>query len=637
MRRRSLNFCFSGFLALWLIIVGILGIFPASANNTNSSPELPWWDLNKASACGRMWCSQVFLLGGLGSGLTVAIAPPIEQDNAEAIENVQGRAKLIQKIYASIYETLLTKIDRISGKFRPDARIKEQLNLKDLLWQADQLGFHPDTPKIEVGIRNNQTVVYIPNQPDLGLSQQPIATVTEADALYYGKTISEVADVWRGIIQNSLSQALWGQALDRKYPWVRPAMLLGLLILFAIPIFFVWVCQRFLQVYDRKLRRKMVEISRSLAMDSSLWDEEDFSRSLPQELWRSWQASRQIPLFQRLRYWWRFFLSQFSSFARDQFGYLKQLHNVIQLLIAAVFWLQVWFFFIALATFSLVYPQSRLFVLFFTRQAFILPLIWMILALLDKICGLIIDYLLLQWAQDNWGLKGNSTRLRLQVSTYSPALKGALTFLLVMIGIYFTLQLYVRDATAIASAGGAAVVVAFLSRNVLEDMLNGALILFTDRYVMGDLIKVGDISGLVESMDLYTTRIRGAEGRLVSIPNGKISIVENLSKDWSRVELEVAIAEDTDIDTVCRIIDRTAASLREDSNWKDLILEPASILGVEAFSSQGIVIKVWLKTQPAQQWAVGREFRLRVKLALDEAGISLAVPRQIIFSPERSK
>ncbi|MGK7956734.1 MAG: mechanosensitive ion channel family protein, partial [Crocosphaera sp.] len=173
-----------------------------------------------------------------------------------------------------------------------------------------------------------------------------------------------------------------------------------------------------------------------------------------------------------------------------------------------------------------------------------------------------------------------------------------------------------------------AFVFAFLSRNVVEDMLNGILILWTDRYAIGDVIQIGNICGFVENMNIYMTQIRGGEGRLVTIPNGKISIVENLTKDWSRVEFKIEIAYDADIRNALTVINQVSEEMQNDPIWKDKIIEPAAILGVDNVSHHGILIQVWIKTQAMQQWAVGREYRLRVKEAFEAAGIKLGIPHQ---------
>lgn len=102
------------------------------------------------------------------------------------------------------------------------------------------------TPRIEVGIKNNQTVVYVPVQPELDLSQQAIVTVTEVDSLANGTPISELAQDWQSLIRKSLSESLWGYELDRKYPLGRPLAVVAIVLGMLGSIWGIrWVKRRF--------------------------------------------------------------------------------------------------------------------------------------------------------------------------------------------------------------------------------------------------------------------------------------------------------------------------------------------------------------------------------------------------------
>ncbi|MDY7023064.1 MAG: mechanosensitive ion channel, partial [Cyanobacteriota bacterium] len=137
-------------------------------------------------------------------------------------------------------------------------------------------------------------------------------------------------------------------------------------------------------------------------------------------------------------------------------------------------------------------------------------------------------------------------------------------------------------------------------------------------------------------MNLYMTHLRGDEGRLISIPNGNIDVVQNLTKEWSRVDFKIEIAYDTDVKRALEVIHHVSEEMRSESQWQDLILEPASILGVDGITHNGILIQVWIKTQPIQQWAVGREFRLRIKLAFDREGIAIGIPQRLLWHHEEN-
>jgi small conductance mechanosensitive channel len=182
----------------------------------------------------------------------------------------------------------------------------------------------------------------------------------------------------------------------------------------------------------------------------------------------------------------------------------------------------------------------------------------------------------------------------------------------------------------LAGAGIVGLAISLASQNLIKDVINGFLILLEDQYAVGDVIQVGSVSGLVEYMNLRITQLRTAEGRLVTIPNSEIVIVENLSKDWSRVDLAIAIASNADVNRAIQVIQAVGDALSRDPLWQNEVVEPPEVLGIDELSSNGVTIRVWIKTQPLQQWKVGREFRKRLKIALDESAIEIAVPQQTL-------
>jgi moderate conductance mechanosensitive channel len=107
-------------------------------------------------------------------------------------------------------------------------------------------------------------------------------------------------------------------------------------------------------------------------------------------------------------------------------------------------------------------------------------------------------------------------------------------------------------------------------------------------------------------------------------------VVENLSKEWSRVDLTVTVAGETDPDRAMETIHQVGDALYRDPHWRDRILELPEVLGIDQLDSQGMLIRTWIKTQPLQQWNVVREFRRRLKLALEEAGIEIGLPHHAI-------
>lgn len=225
-----------------------------------------------------------------------------------------------------------------------------------------------------------------------------------------------------------------------------------------------------------------------------------------------------------------------------------------------------------------------------------------------------------------------SRRVQLRVSTISAVTKSITTLGCIGIGILVALTaLGVNIAPLLAGAGLVGVAVSLASQNLIKDAINGFLIIVEDQYAVGDVIAVGDVGGLVEYINLRITQVRDAEGRLITIPNSEIKIVANLSSNWSRADLNIPVAYDTNVDQALKLIDDVAQQMSRDPIWLQQILEAPQVLGVDNFGERGVIIRVWIKTQPLKQWDVAREFRRRLKVAFDEAGVPIPLPQQEIW------
>ncbi|MEB3338485.1 MAG: mechanosensitive ion channel family protein [Leptolyngbyaceae bacterium] len=220
-------------------------------------------------------------------------------------------------------------------------------------------------------------------------------------------------------------------------------------------------------------------------------------------------------------------------------------------------------------------------------------------------------------------------RLSLRVSTFSRVLKSGAAIVCVSIGVLSGLSIVgVNLVPLLAGAGIIGLGISFASQSLIKDMINGFFILLEDQYAVGDVIIVNKVGGFVENMNLRITQLRNNEGRLITIPNSEISIVENLSKDWSRVDLAITVAYGTDPDHALKVINQLSAEIYSDRNWKSKISEPPEVLGIDELDHTGILIRIWIKTQPLQQWAVAREFRRRLKQGMDREGIAIGMPQQ---------
>ncbi|AFZ26777.1 small-conductance mechanosensitive channel [Cylindrospermum stagnale PCC 7417] len=225
-----------------------------------------------------------------------------------------------------------------------------------------------------------------------------------------------------------------------------------------------------------------------------------------------------------------------------------------------------------------------------------------------------------------------SERLQLRISTFSGVTKSIAAIIWVGVGILLALiSLGIDIVPLLAGAGLVGVAVSLASQNLIKDAINGFLIILEDQYALGDIISVNTVGGLVETLNLRMTQVRDSEGRLITIPNSEIKTVANLSSRWSRADLKIPVSYQTDIDQALKLVETVGLEMDQDEQWQHQILETPRVLGVENFGEQGVIIRVWIKTQPLKQWEVAREYRRRLKIALDQAGISMPALQQAIY------
>src|SRR5829696_2905145 len=176
----------------------------------------------------------------------------------------------------------------------------------------------------------------------------------------------------------------------------------------------------------------------------------------------------------------------------------------------------------------------------------------------------------------------------------------------------------------IAGAGIVGVALGFGAQSLVKDFLSGMFMLMEDQYGVGDVIDVGVATGTVEGVSLRTTRLRDIDGVVWHVPNGTILRVGNKSQQWSRAVVDVPVAFQADTGAATEVIRAVADEVWHDPGFASTILAEPSVLGVESLAPGRVVIRVVARTRPQEQWRVERELRVKIKAALDEAGIALS-------------
>ncbi|MBN1233121.1 MAG: mechanosensitive ion channel [Candidatus Coatesbacteria bacterium] len=183
----------------------------------------------------------------------------------------------------------------------------------------------------------------------------------------------------------------------------------------------------------------------------------------------------------------------------------------------------------------------------------------------------------------------------------------------------------------LVAAGGISVAIGFGAQSLIKDFFAGFCFLIENQFQIGDIVTINDKTGTVEKITLRTTTIRDYEdGAVWVFPNGQISFVANLTKLWSRTRLYISVDYKSDINFVKNRIEEICIQIFEDEYWKNYIMKKPEVLGISSLNTSSIDFHVTIETKPGEHWAVAREFRKRIKLEFDKAGIEIPYPHLVI-------
>jgi small-conductance mechanosensitive channel len=179
-------------------------------------------------------------------------------------------------------------------------------------------------------------------------------------------------------------------------------------------------------------------------------------------------------------------------------------------------------------------------------------------------------------------------------------------------------------APVLATAGIGGLAIGFGAQTLVKDVISGFFLLVEDQVRMGDVVEVAGRRGTVETIQLRTIQLRDLSGNLHVVPNGSITLVSNMTRDFSRYLVDAQVARREDPDRVFAALRQIGDEMQLDPEFKEDILQPIEILGVETLTAANMTIRARLTTRAVQQWRVGREFNRRMKKRFDELGISAA-------------
>ena len=183
-------------------------------------------------------------------------------------------------------------------------------------------------------------------------------------------------------------------------------------------------------------------------------------------------------------------------------------------------------------------------------------------------------------------------------------------------------------------AGLAALAIGFGAQNLVRDVVSGFYIVLEDQFTVGDTIQAAETIGRVEHLTLRRTVVRDSRGALVTLSNGDLRSVGNLSRDWSQAYVDVAISPQVPQERALQALDAAATELRNDASWSQALVDGPRILGLQSYDQMGSTVRLQVRTAPARHEDVSRELRRRIQLEFQRQGIALSnVQRVELINP----
>jgi small conductance mechanosensitive channel len=241
-------------------------------------------------------------------------------------------------------------------------------------------------------------------------------------------------------------------------------------------------------------------------------------------------------------------------------------------------------------------------------------------ALLSEVVNLGIEHYLRDHDQHGRRIY-HSSRMR----TLLPLLRNAFRITLgVMVLLVVLSEVGIDIAPLLAAAGVVGLAIGFGAQTLVKDIITGVFILLEDTIAIGDVVDLGGHAGVVEGMTIRTIRLRDGAGTVHTVPFSAVTIVQNLTKDFSYATFDLKVDLREDVDRVIETMKEVGAVIEKDRDFRYGLLGPMEIIGVDSFQDNGIIIKARMKTRAMSQWDVMRAFNIRLKRKFDERGMLFA-------------
>lgn len=223
--------------------------------------------------------------------------------------------------------------------------------------------------------------------------------------------------------------------------------------------------------------------------------------------------------------------------------------------------------------------------------------------------------------------------LERRISTIGRLLVRIAAGVIAVLAMLMALQLFGIDiGPAVAGLGVVGIAVGFGAQTLIRDWLAGIFIVLENQYSQGDVVSIAGVEGKVEDFSLRRTTLRDLSGTVHTVPNGQIAVASNMTRLFARVNMDISVAYDTDLDLASELIDRVGDDMLADPEWGNRMLEAPRVVRVDALADSSVTLKVLGEVKAAEQWAVGGELRKRILAAFNRGGIEIPFPHRVVVN-----
>jgi len=266
------------------------------------------------------------------------------------------------------------------------------------------------------------------------------------------------------------------------------------------------------------------------------------------------------------------------------------------------------------------------------RIVLILVIAWIAMIMLHKVLARL-ERRLIKKSVDNAEPPTESAK---RAETLVRLIRQAIQIALWITVVLFILRELAMDiAPLLASAGVVGLAIGFGAQNLVRDFISGFFFILENQIRVGDVAVINGTGGLVEQINFRTIVLRDLSGVVHTFPNGTVSTLANLTRDWSAYVFDIGVAYKENTDRVIAIMKQVGTELLADPEFGNAILEEPEIFGVDRLADSAVIIKGRIRTKPSRQWAVGREYLRRIKAAFDREQIEIPFPHRTVYFGEK--